>query len=286
MKLIEVPENLQPYLDFDIIRYECGFASEAGWKMKTGQEGEVPPWSFVADVLHLRLENIKTACKTDKDPILYYTSGHTFRYDVAKRKPYKGQRRENKPYHFDNLTVYGRDILGAKEITGIEADDALSIDHCNSNGTSILVSRDKDLKQCRGFFYGWELYLQPSIGPLYIDTVGELELSPKNDKIVGTGEAFFWSQVLTGDTADNTPGLPKCGPVAAYGLLNPITASYRAGNIDEATCLAQLEKVVQRAYKEVYGATWKEEMQEQVTLHWLVRSLNEDGSPCLREVRE
>lgn len=279
-----VPPNLQPLLDGDIIRYELGFAAEAGWKAKTTLDANPPPWDYVAELLHMRLENIKGMCNTDKAPKIYYTSGPTFRYDIAKRKPYKGTRKENKPWHYDNLTTYLKNVLGATEVTGIEADDRLAMDHCSSLNTTILCSRDKDLMQLPGYFYSWELGRQPSWGPDLIDTVGDIELAPKNEKIKGTGEAFFWSQVLTGDPTDNTPGLPACGPVAAYTLLKPITERYRGSGISEGECLREMEAAVCEAYRGVYGHSWREEMQEQVDLHWLLRGLNEDGTPMLRKV--
>lgn len=288
--------NLQPLIDADIIRYELGFAAETGWRAIREDPDAIPPFEYVQDLLHQRLENIKGVCQTTLTPLLYYTSGRTFRYDIAKKKPYKGTRKENKPWHFDNLTVYMRDVLGAEEVSNIEADDRLAMVHTASQQSTILCSRDKDLMQVPGYFYCWELGRQPSWGPGLIDTVGDIELAPKNDKIKGTGEAFFWSQVLTGDPTDNTPGLPNCGPVAAYAILKPITDSYKMGDMPERECLIYLEKAVCEAYRDVYGEgpnlfierghspAWLVAMQEQVDLHWLLRGLNEDGSPMLRKV--
>lgn len=266
-----IPTNLQPLLDGDILRYEVGFAAEAGWRHKTESE-DLPPWDFVEAVLHLRLEDIKSACHTDKDPIIYYTTGRTFRYDIAKRAPYKGTRKENKPWHYDNLTVYMRDVLGATEVTGIEADDRLAIDHCSSLNTTILCSRDKDLKQVPGWFYSWELGKQPSFGPELIDKAGYLKLSTDRKKLTGTGLSFFYAQVLMGDGADNIPGLPGCGPVAAFELLQ------------EKTPEQQLVAVCE-AYSIHYDAYhMSEELLEQGRLCWLTRRLNEDGSPQLWEI--
>jgi hypothetical protein len=276
---LRIPDNLQPLVDGDVIRYELGFAAEAGWRAME-KEG-TPPWEYVQELLHLRLEQLKRDLHTDKEPILYYTTGPTFRFAIAKKKPYKGTRKANKPWHYDNLTVY-MNLLGAKEVTGIEADDQLAIDHLASNGTTVLCSRDKDLRQVPGWFYSWELGRQPSFGPDLITQEGWIKLSDKHDKIRGTGLAFFYSQVLTGDTVDNIPGLPNTGPVAAFQLLQGRTPA------------EQLE-VVQRAYKARYGmgqwagnsqpiSLWEQELTEQGRLCWLTRRLNEDGSPQLWEI--
>ena len=254
--------------------YELGFAAETGWRAivdpdKSLPEPPIPPFDYVLDMLNMRLEGIKAECKTDKEPVIYLTEGRTFRFDIAKKKPYKGQRVENKPWHFNNLTVYLRDVLGAKVITKIEADDALAIDHIASNGTTIICSRDKDLRQVPGWLYSWELGKQPSFGPAEISKAGSLSLSDDRKKLTGTGLAFFYAQVLMGDTADNIPGLPGCGPVQAYEALNgPI----------------ELFDIVSDLYRNHYGNDWKTELLEQGQLCWMTRRLHPDGSPVLWEL--
>lgn len=290
-----VPSDLVPLIDGDVIRYEIGFAAEAGWRAMhpdIPKEECIPPFSYVREILHKRLADICTACNTSKSPVLYITEGPTFRFDIAKKKPYKGTRKENKPWHYKNLTVHMIDTLGAKVVHGIEADDQMAIDHVSSNSTTILCSRDKDLRQVPGWFYSWELGNQPSFGPELITKEGWIKLGKKRDKIVGTGLAFFYSQVLTGDAVDNIPGLPGCGPVAAFEMLS--------GKTPEEQLKAVLD-----AYWAVYGNTIYMsgqskadiELLEQGRLCWLTRRLHEynphsdpqeyyelDGTPVLWEI--
>jgi hypothetical protein len=273
-----LPTNLQPLVDGDIIRYEIGYASEVGWRAKT-QKDESPPFSYVSELLHQRLADISSACNTIKKPRIFFTTGRTFRFDIATKKPYKGTRIEKKPFHFDNLTVYLRDIMGAEEVTGIEADDMLAIEHVSSDGETILVSRDKDLKQVPGWFYSWELNLQPSWGPALITREGELKFTPANAekkkpaKLTGTGLSWFYAQVLIGDPVDNIPGLPNTGPVAAFELLQGKTP-------------AEQLNAVMGAYLDYYECLPKavQQLLEQGRLCWLTRRLNEDGSPQLWEI--
>lgn len=281
---MSVPSGLTPLVDGDILRYEVGFAAETGWAAThPGTEEDphpLPPWDYVRDMLYLRLASIQGACNTTETPVIYYTTGPTFRYDIAKKKPYKGQRKENKPWHFNNLTTHLKNTLNAKEITYLEADDQLAMDHLNAGGTTIICSRDKDLRQIPGWSFSWELGRQPSFGPELITKEGWLRLGPKRDKIVGTGLAFFYSQVLTGDTADNIPGCPGVGPVAALEMLEGKTPA------------EQLETVIE-AYEDHYEADipWAKngndyvkahtELLEQGRLCWLTRRMNEDGSPEL-----
>jgi 5'-3' exonuclease len=262
---------MKAHLDADVIRYEAAFASETGWRHKTGDNDPLnfPPWDYTVENLHQRLEQIKFGCQAD-ELLLYMTEGETFRYAIAKRKPYKSNRQKNKPFHFDNLTVYLRDVLGANVITHLEADDAIAIAQVQSGYKDVIASRDKDLRQVKGKFFSWELGKQASFSE-DITAEGWIRLSPKKEKIVGTGYAFFLSQVLTGDPADTTPGLPGTGPVAAFELLQGKSPQ------------EQLE-AVQGAYMGVYGPSWKAELLEQIQLHWLVRRYNEDGTPELGQI--
>ena len=91
---------MQPLLDSDVLRYEIGFAAEAGWQ----QEG-VPPFDYVAQLLDERIANICAIVGATAPPILYLTEGNNFRNEIAKRQPYK-QRAGHKPFHFKNLTAY------------------------------------------------------------------------------------------------------------------------------------------------------------------------------------
>jgi 5'-3' exonuclease len=83
--------------------------------------------------------------------------------------------------------------------------------------------------------------------------------------------AWFYAQILIGDTVDNITGLPNCGPVRAYDLLK-----------DKS--LEEMLSAVTNAYAEVYGDTWEAEMLEQGQLVWLIRKLNEDGSPVMYQI--
>lgn len=263
--------HLQPLVDGDILRYEIGFAAETGWKATVGDPDAIPPFEYVRELLLSRLETIKDQCRTHLDPKIFLTQGHTFRYDLAKRRPYKGQRVENKPWHFANLTVYLTDVLDAQVVTEIEADDALTLAHLASDGTTILCSRDKDLKQVPGWFYSWELGGQPSFGPNQISHEGSISLSPTTRKLTGTGLAFFYAQVLMGDPADNIPGLPNCGPVRAYSLLAEKTPD-------------EMLEAVKDAYIEEYGIDeYEKELLEQGRLLWMTRRMI-DGKPELWEI--
>jgi len=253
---------LKALIDGDILRYEVGYAAEIGWRSITDGRETVPPFDYVERMLNDRLAYICQEAKADEKTI-YLSEGPTFRDKIAQTKPYKGTRVDKKPWHFKNLTVYLKDILGAQVVKDIEADDQMAIDHAED---TIICTRDKDLRQVPGMFYSWELGKQPSFGPTLIDKEGAIELEPKSNTIRGTGLAFFYSQLLTGDPVDNIPGLPRWGPVKAFKWLEQSIPSEYLTRIQEA-----------------YGSN-TELLLEQGRLLWMTRRLNEDGSPVLWEI--
>lgn len=256
---------LTALIDGDILLYEIGFGAETGWKKWTNDEDAIPPFWYVEDMLMMRLENIKAIVKADTYEV-FVTYGDTFRINIAKTKPYKGTRKESKPWHYANLKAYIKGVLGGVCVTEIEADDYIGIVHSSNTEETIICSRDKDLKQIPGQLYSWELGKQPQFGPCKIDRVGTLAISDDNKKLSGTGLLFFYAQMLVGDVVDNIPGLPKCGPVAAYKLLT---------DEDERPLL----KRVSDAYEKHYGEGWEDKMIEQGQLCWIVRRYREDGTP-------
>ncbi len=152
--------------------------------------------------------------------------GTNFRFRVAKTKPYKGNRKTfKKPIHYDFI----RDLLinnwGATVISGMEADDALSIEQrkhlrfdddeyiCNS----VIISIDKDMRQVPGYHFNMKNKTFEFVTPF-------------------EGLRNLYTQVLTGDNADNIPGLDGVGKITAAKLLK------------DATTESQLREIVKKEY--------------------------------------
>ncbi len=268
---------MKALIDGDILRYEIGWGAVTGWKAITDRE-EIPPFNYVEKLLLERIASIQAATDSD-EYCLYLTEGRTFRYDIATTKPYKGTRKENKPWHFDNLTAYMEGALHHRTVSFIEADDALAIDAGKAPEATVICTRDKDLRQVPANVYSWELGRQPSFGPVRVTALGTLELSKDKKQLKGTGFAFFCGQMLVGDRVDNIPGIPGLGPVKAYDILSPILER-------ESTkaMTSSLYDEIEYSYHEYYGdSNWEHLMVEQGQLLWIVRKLNEDGSPVLWE---
>lgn len=260
---------MKPLIDGDILRYEIGFAVETGWIGST--EGEIPPWWYVEEFFDMRVAQICANVGATEEPVLYISEGENFRHDIAKTKPYKGNRQTDKPWHYNNLTAYITGAFNHVVCVGIEADDQMCIDQTDD---TIICSRDKDLRQCPGWHFGWELGNMAAFGPEKVDEFGRLwwDVMPSGKKkLRGTGFKFFCSQLLTGDGVDNIPGLPKYGPVKAFDILD--------GTKTPEECFM----AVTAHYKDSQGPSWADYMLEQGQLLWLVRELV-DGEPVMWEI--
>lgn len=279
---------MTPLIDSDIFLYEVGFGSETGWKYLHPDSVDPPPFQYIQEMLDGRVQEICNKIEEHfgicNKPILYLTGKGNFREKIAKKNVYKGNRKQPKPFHYANIKGYLQTVYGAVVVEGMEADDAMCIEQTLNNkhktvydyvngsryvDETIICTRDKDLRMCPGWHYGWELGKQAQYGPLFVSEPGEVMLSSDKKKIVGNGSKFFFSQLITGDMVDNIAGIPGNGPVEAYKLLS------------EAQTYEEMEKIVSEAYRAFYGDAWKEEMREQAQLLWMIRELDEEGNPVM-----
>ena len=275
---------MKALIDADILLYEVGFAAEYGWMT----EDSLPNFEYVKEILDGRIDHILQGCGSTMSPIFFFTGEENFRNDIARKKEYKGNRKDSKkPFHLNNIRVYLKGKYDWVMHEGLEADDLLAMhqheDYYNLWGSkanaeehskvcnTIICTRDKDLRQVNGWHYTWECGKQPSWGPFFVHGYGEifLEKKGKSNKLTGYGDAFFYAQLLMGDPVDNIPGLKGYGPVKVYELLEHAEDSYSAYTI------------CKEAYKEVYELEWGCELHEQARLVHMVREFNSDGYPVM-----
>lgn len=248
-----------PLIDGDVLRYEIG---------AIGDIDGPKSFDFVAEVLDGKIRDICEAVNATHDPVIFLTGKTNFRDAIATSRPYKGNRKSAKPYHFENITVYMYNRYQIRTQEGLEADDLMAIEQTKTPHDVVVCTRDKDLRQVPGWHYGWECGAQREFGPEWVTPNGWLTLdtSKKQAKLRGVGELFFYSQVLTGDTVDNIPGLPKCGPVKAYEVLTD----------------PEPWPLYERVLKLYLDAGHTEDyLIEQAQLLWMTRELNEHGHPVL-----
>lgn len=255
-------------IDGDVLRYEIGAKSESK------EHGPVH-FDTVVETINNSIRAIQRGAGADEwDPIIFLTGDENFRNDIAVSRPYKGNRKSEKPYHWHNISAYLRNQYTVTEEEGLEADDLMSIEQYSVLGDpdveTIICTRDKDLRMVPGWQYGWECGAQREYGPLYVDMMGTLALLDKTPaKLVGTGLKFFYSQLLTGDSVDNIPGLPGCGPVKAFEALSALDNE------------VALFSAVQELYHE--KGCPDEYLLEQGRLLWMTKELGPDRKPVLWE---
>lgn len=247
--------------DYDLWSYDVAFAAQP-------KDGDLLSFDYCIQLIDTRIKEIQEKLGV-QEYYGYLTGKGNFREQIATSDVYKGNRSQPKPVYYQYVRDYLTNQHHAVVVNGLEADDAIAIDMTADQGV-VCVSRDKDLRQVQGWHYGYSVGKQPEYPLTYVDGIGTLSLSEKGSKIQGTGLRFFFSQVLTGDTTDNYKGAKGKGGRYAYNLLSDLT------NPDEM--YDAVLKTFQDVYGEIDGAV---RFQEQCRLAWMVRKLNEDGSPFI-----
>ena len=253
-----------------MILHELGWSSQ--FKDKETGEEIIFDFDMVQEMLDAKIDLICSEVEATEEPILFFSDSEwlaekesrefipNFRYEVATIKPYKGTRKNPKPFHFYNILVY---LMATRLYIiaegGVEADDEMCMwqELQRSKGKdTIICSRDKDLRICEGWHYSWECGQQRSVGPTKTDRIGWLE-EKSNGEVLGYGLKFFFYQMIVGDSADNIAGLPSRGDKFARQLLWDLETE------------EEMLEAVKNAYKEKLGKESKAYFMENMKLLWM-----------------
>lgn len=229
-------------IDGDILRYRIGFACE--------KDGVAEPLENCLHSVKLQLDSILGNTECYKYEV-YLTGKNNFREEIAVTRKYKGNRPNRKPIHYDSITDYLTEVWNAKTIDGWEADDELSIRQGELE-ESVICTLDKDLDMVVGDHYN---FVHDS--SYYIDYI--------------SGMRLFFKQMITGDTTDNIPGLPRKGKKAAEVL-------------DEFDS----DKKMYEQVKEMYLSLGMNEhyFDEQAQLLWMLRDRQEKWTDVKKNLEE
>ena len=258
--------------DADLLVYEVAFGAE------NRKEDIIYSFESLIPRLEKKIADILDEVGATSHT-LYLTGKGNFREEIAVTKEYKGNRGA-KPYHHANVRAY-LESLGAVVVDGMEADDVMAIEQTSDwimlRGskdneeqhskvcTTVICSRDKDLRQVPGWHYGWEAHNQPEYAMKWTSELGHLELTDKR-KVKGDGLKFFYAQLIMGDKTDNIQGIEGKGDVFAYSLLEDCT--------DEQ----EMSMLVRKAYDDDVLVL------EMGRLLWMTRELDKEGKPILWEI--
>ena len=191
-------------IDCDVLCYAVGFATQTN-KDEDGNKLSSPVVTTSEELACRQIEStihrIMEECGA-RTGHLYLTGNENYRELYAlEDHPYKGHRKSDKPIHYHALKEHLLS-LGAVVCEGCEADDLLAFGaYQHGHGIATI---DKDLNMVAGWHYNWnkkKLYL----------------VSPEE------GIRFFYRQLITGDSADNIPGLFRLtGKKAMAKVLEPL----------------------------------------------------------------
>lgn len=171
-------------IDGDILVYRTGFGSR-----------DVSS-SLACSRMDKTIEAICRNTGTEDYKVYLTSQDHSnFRFEVDAN--YKATRKADKPPHYLVLREYLGKCHRADMAFGCEADDLLGI---NQTKDTIICSIDKDLRQVPGEHYNFVKDYRFRVTPT-------------------EGLYWFYTQMLTGDNADNIKGVARIGPVTAKLVL-------------------------------------------------------------------
>lgn len=181
-------------IDGDIIAYRSAFSTE--------QKGSSDTERKVDDLIQFILDKTVLFPEPDLDYVVFLTGRTNFRHDIAKSHPYKGNRKSvQKPRHLQHARDYMVSKYNAIISKGEEADDLIAIEASRLGYKVCVASIDKDMLQIPCWHFNM--------------VRGDFKkVSPSE------GIKFFYTQILTGDRADNIVGLWKVGPARASVILD------------------------------------------------------------------
>ena len=182
-------------IDGDIIAYRAAFATQDLTKKDaTAKVDEL--MDFIIG------ETVDFPFPSESDYQTYITGSTNFRFDIAKSAPYKGNRAATeKPKHLGLTRSHLLDKYSAIISVDEEADDLISKAAAALDYKCVVASIDKDMLQLPCWHYNFGRKEWTKVTPI-------------------EGTLFFYTQILTGDNADNIKGLHGIGPKKADKLLD------------------------------------------------------------------
>ena len=169
---------------------------------------EVLPEGAAKMIFRQKLAAICNACGSDQYKLIVSGDGN-YRDEIAKTRGYKANRATAiKPQHYVYIRSVALDDSASELTVGIEADDAMGI-YMTRDSEAVICTIDKDLNMLPGRHYNWDKGIRYRVEEV-------------------DAQRAFLTQLLTGDTTDNIPGIPGCGEKGAAAIIEPHRGNVRA----------------------------------------------------------
>ena len=213
-------------VDGDILLYRFAFTNQRTIQWDEDTESEAINLDKALYDTDVFIESLIIDTKTERC-IVCLTGSLNFRYEILPS--YKHNRADKeKPVLIDDIREHLVDKYSTRLKEGLEADDVMGILSTKTPNKYIIASADKDLRTIPGWFYDWK--------------TRSLEHISERD-----ADYFFYTQILTGDTADGFKGCPGVGPKKAVKILSQhperwwldVVAAYEAKGLAEEDALVQ-----------------------------------------------
>lgn len=255
-------------------------------------ETELDPLAFAISNAKNILKRIFKATECDEyELFLSDDTTPTFREDLATIQPYKGNRwskarrkKERKlgrwtewldatehraepkgrPIYYNELRSWAVKAHGARIVEpGIEADDALGMEQALNVEYSIDFIKRHDMHQIEDKTKIGLTNLNTITNTIICSIDKDLDMIPgwhynyvNEEKYWMSQEAtikFFYTQVLTGDTADNIRGVPGIGPKKAEKILE---GAATAAELKKAAFEIYAKNSIQKEWAETCELLW------------------------------
>ncbi len=203
------------------------------------------------------------------------------RAEQVTNKEYQGNRKDKaKPEHLETIRTYIAEHLNGMVHLHQEADDGMATANYRAvdPNLSVIVSKDKDLRMVSGLHYDFDtgtvVDVDDPFGLIWVDR------SKKTAKVLGWGTAFFWAQMLMGDTADNIQGLPcgpdgkKVGPIKAYEYLKDCTSDWQCFQVVKYLWAESTHEYTH--WKTGEPVTWKQALLGDAQALWMRSTLDKN----------
>ena len=200
------------------------------------------PWNNCQFIVDGKIGECKHMTKSD-EAIVFLTPSRTFRHELAFTRGYKANRKGMpKPVYYERIKAYLEDEYGAIYGKNVEADDLMGMAQTKN---SVICSNDKDMLQIAGRHYNFTLPKETAF-----------TMVPPQD-----ADLWFFTQLLSGDTTDNIPGIPGIGKAKARKMVDDYWDDPK-----------ELVRAIREQYVHSYGAAGLDIMEEQAALVWILRS--------------
>jgi DNA polymerase-1 len=189
-------------IDADIVAYKFGCTGMISW-------GDIVSYTSTLEDTIKEFEGWLSGILMKCGVTQYHlclSSDTNFRYRILPT--YKHNRADKStPPRVNELKDHMRSKHPILTMNRLEADDVMGIMSTSRPGECVIVSTDKDLRQIPGWLFNWDKMETPTL------------IDPSES------EAWFWTQVLTGDTTDGYKGCPKIGPKRAKVIVEGLVGS-------------------------------------------------------------